>query len=174
MIMKKQMILFWMMTFFSGLEANLSPCCPSGSSCTKVFSAVGQFILPGEPVLLEKISVQSHEVDLSFASTFGMILFNRSGVYKIVWYGETRSSFNWTLGFSLDGTIILGNIYGNSGCHSSVEEFEGSLVLSINAGQVLRFVNASSHPIQLVPNKIGSHLPQSSFTVCLSLFDRIY
>ena len=174
--MKKSVILFWAMALFGRLEADLSPCCPSGSSCTKVFSVLPQRLLPGEPVLLEKVGVRSSEIDLSFASVSGMVLFNRSGIYKIAWYGETLSSLPipWTLGFSLDGVILLGNIYGNSGHHSSFEKFEGSVVLSINAGQVLRFVNASMHPIELVPGKSGPkpHLP--SFTLCISLFEPSY
>lgn len=153
--MKKSVILFLAMALFSRLEAELEPCCPPGNSCTKVFSSLPQRLLPGEPVLLEKVGVRSCEIDLSFASVSGMVLFNRSGIYKIVWHGETRSPLPipWTLGFSLDGVILLGNIYGNSGHHCPFEKFEGSVVLSINAGQVLRFVNASMHPIELVPEK---------------------
>ncbi len=166
--MKKNVILFLAMTLFSGLEANFVH--PSASSYTKVFSSLPQLILPREAVLLEKVSVQSREIDLSLASVFGIISFNRSGVYKIIWCGWARSPFPWTLGFSLDNIIILGNVYGNSGRHSTFEKFEGSVVLSINAGQVLRFVNASSHPIELIPGKSDSQIPLSSFTLSLSLF----
>lgn len=92
----------------------------------------------------------------------------------MIWSGWARSLFPWTLGFSLDGVILVGYVYGNSGHHSTFEKFEGSIVLSINAGQVLRFVNASSHPIELIPGKSDSQLPFSSFTLSLSLFEPTY
>ncbi|MDP1608889.1 MAG: hypothetical protein Q8L98_06210 [Chlamydiales bacterium] len=170
--MKKLVILFLAMAISSGLEAKVIY--SSADFCSKVFSALPQLILPREPVLLEKVSVQSCEIDLSFAAASGMILFKRSGVYKIIWSGWARSLFPWILGFSLDGVILVGNVYGNSCHHSTLEKFEGSIVLSINAGQVLRFVNASSHPIELIPGKSDPQSSLSSFTLSLCLFEPIY
>ncbi len=161
------------MTFFSGLEGGTGPCCVPGVPCTKIFSVMPQLILSGGPVLLEKVGVQSGEIDLSLASAFGMIAFNRSGIYKIIWHGEARSLFNipWSLGFSLDNTILLGRVYGDSGSHSLFEKFEGSVVLSINAGQILRFINVSPYPVELIPESNDSQLLLPSFTLCLSLFE---
>jgi hypothetical protein len=174
--MKKSVILFWAMIFFSRLEADYAPCHSSGNSYTKVYSVLPQQLLPGEAVRLEKVSVQSREIDLSFAAGSGRVIFNRSGTYKIVWYGEGGSLFHipWILGVSLDGVIVLGNSYGNFDRCSTLKKFSGSVVLSVNAGQVLCLVNASSYPIELFPPTCNSKLPHASFTLALSLFEPNY
>jgi hypothetical protein len=174
--MKKFVILFCMVFFFSRLEADFIPCQPSGNFYTKVYSILPQLVLPGEAVRLEKVGVQSREIDLSFAAGSGRIIFKRSGTYKIVWYGEGGSLFHtpWILGVSLDGVIILGNSYGNFDRYSTSEKFNGSVVVSVNAGQVLCLVNASSYPIELFPGGYDSKLPHPSFILSLSLFEPSY
>lgn len=169
--MEKSVIIFLAMILFRGLEAN--SCCPSGYSCTKVFSTERQVLLHGEAIRLETINIQSPEINLSVSSR-GLISFNRSGTYKISWFGDVLSpgGIPWTLGFSLDGLVIFGSIYGHFGHHPGAEKIEGSVVLNINAGQVLQLINSSFHPIELIPG--GSHHPLSSFTVCISLFVPVY
>ncbi|MBS0625515.1 MAG: hypothetical protein JSS32_05645 [Verrucomicrobia bacterium] len=146
--MKK--LIFWTMMLFSIVHADP----------TKAFSALPQLLLPGEAILLENVFDPSCEIDLSLAPASGLIIFKKSGTYKIVWSGQTHRSIPWTLGFSLDNTILFGNIYQNS----NSTKFEGSVVLSINAGQTLQFVNASQHPVDLV-------LASQPFTVILTLFE---
>ena len=162
--MKGSLVLFLAIVLFGRLEANS----PLESSITWIFSASQQLILPGEAVLFEKTAVQFCE------SGSGTISFNRSGTYKFVWYGQARPIYRrpWILGFSLDNVILVGNIYGNSDRHLHPEKFEGSLVLSINAGQVLRFVNASSNPIEFIPSESNPAHP--SFTLKVSLFELTY
>ncbi len=140
-------------------------------SCAKAFSSSQQVLFPEESVRLEKIEVSSPAVNLSLAAEFGTIVFNRSGTYKITWFGKAHSPFNvpWTLGFSLDGLIILGNVYGHLGC-LQIQNFEGSVVLSINAGQTLQLVNASSHPVELVPTLSHSGKPLASFILQVCLY----
>jgi hypothetical protein len=165
---KKTTLFFWLFTLFSNLEAGVDFL--DGS--TKLFSLLPQLLLPGEAVRLEKITAQAPGIDLSFASSLGAILFKQPGTYKIIWRGQTPLSFHapWTLGFSLDGLIIFGNLYGGFGGFPGSENFEGSVVLNINAGQILRFVNASFHPVELAPSK--NH--RSSFTLSLFLFEPVY
>lgn len=173
------LFLFWGLILLKGVQADyefIGSCCPSDRQCTKLFSLLPQRLLPGEAVLLEKVSVHSGEIDLSFAPISGMIFFNRSGIYKIIWKGEARSLSNtpWTLGFSLDNTIILGSVYGNYCRHSIFQKIAGSVVLSINAGQSLQFVNASSNPVEFIPELSDPQDPLPSFSLCLSRFETIY
>lgn len=167
--MKMGVILFWMVFFTSSLQAGKTSCHPPKDSYTEVYSTCMQRLLPEEAVRLEKVKKQSSEIDLSFASS-GLIIFRRPGAYKLVWRGLANSPFNrpWTLGFSLDGVILFGNVYGPSLHQRPPEAFEGSVVFSVNAGQSLRFINASSHPVQLVSESGGPSFTLSIFYSDLS------
>ena len=164
--MRKNVFLFGIAALFGALHAD-SHFCPLGPSHARAFSVLPQLVLPKEAVRLEKVSSQSCEVDLSLAPTFGLVLFKRSGTYKIVWHGQTRSplSLSWSLGFSLDGLVLFSNQYGTLGCHNHPQKFEGSVVLSVNAGQTLRLVNSSAHPIELVPIRSDSKAAFPSFVL---------
>lgn len=168
----KSVSFLWAMVFCSCLWANFDPRHHPERCCANVFSTSSQHLFPGESVRLERIGAFTPEVNLSFAARSGTIIFNRAGTYKIIWHGKAFSPFNipWTLGFSLDGVILLGNVYGHRGC-SHTQNFEGSVVLSINAGQILQFVNASSHPVELVSTPSDSGRPLSSFTLDLCRFE---
>lgn len=171
--MKKGLVLFWITIFFSSLEARTAPCHPSNAPYTKIFSIATQYLHLEEPVRFEKIKTQSHEIDLSFAASSGLIIFRRPGTYKLVWRGLANSPFNrpWTLGFSLDGVTLLGNIYGPSARQKPPAPFEGSVVLNVNAGQSFRFINSSSHPVELVP---GKTVDSPSFALSIFYSDLSY
>ncbi len=173
--MKKCFVFLLAMALFSGLEAKRHADGPCGAGSARVFSSLVQWLLPKEPILLEQVVSCSSEVDLSFASACGAIVFNHSGTYKIVWHGERRVSLypTWTLGVSLDGTILLGSVYGPREFCTPSETFEGSLVLRINAGQTLYFINASPHPVELVPGKGAIPWLVASFAVSITLFEPI-
>ena len=165
-------ILFWIAALCSYLHADLDRHHFIDGCCANVFSILPQRLFPGEIVRFEKIGASSLDVNLSFASRSGSILFNKAGTYKIIWHGKARSPFHipWTLGFSLDGLILFGNVYGPLN-HAPTQPFEGSVVLSINAGQILQFVNASSHPVELVSTPSNSGEPLPSFTLYLCRFE---
>ena len=171
--MRKYLVLLWAVMLVGGLEAKKHSCDFEKSRSAEVFSSLPQRLLPREAVLLERVGARSLDVDLSLASTLGMIVIRRSGTYKIVWHGQKRTSFHptWTLGFSLDGEVVLGNIYGPSEFCNASQPFDGSLVLSLNAGQAFRFVNASAHPVELIPD---SSSPPVSFALSITLFEPIY
>ena len=167
----------------TGLQGNTGPqgpCCQSTGGSVSVlnaYSTVDQQI-PSLGVCLfnalNLVTVTSY--DASMVGTTGEITFLKSGNYLLSWTaeGQLTPPFpdpvpSWSFSFFLDGVPVPGSCF--SGFTLYPDELTtntgGTVVIPVNAGQVLTLLNTSTLPVSLISSVPGSMLPETSVSIVL-------
>lgn len=163
-----------------GPEGPQGPCCQSPGSQVSVLNAYSVLDqdLPSLGVcLLENTNVVTiTSFDVSMLSTTGEITFLKGGNYLLSWTAEglLTPPFPdpvpaWSLAFLLDGVPIPGSCFSGFTLFPAelTDNTGGTVVVSVNAGQVLKLVNSSTLPISLVSTVPGSLFPEVSVSIVI-------
>ncbi len=162
-----------------GVQGNTGPqgpcCSSSGAAVMNAYSVTDQFLPSLSVCLFEATNlVTTTYYDTSMLPTTGEVTFLKSGTYVISWTaeGQLTPPFPdpvpaWSLSLFLDNAPVPG------GCFSGFTLFPaeltnntgGTVIIYINAGQVLKLANTSTLPISLL-----STIPDLFFRKFLVLF----
>jgi len=163
-----------------GIAGPTGPCCQlpgSSASVLNAYSTLDQTLNPLDAVLFDGINVvTSTSYDTSLASTTGQITFLVSGNYILSWTaeGQLTTPFPdpvpaWSLSLFLDGAPIPGSCFSGFTLFPAelTNNTGGTVVVAINAGQVLTLLNTSTLAIALLSSIPGSTLPESSASLVI-------
>jgi hypothetical protein len=142
-----------------------------------LYSLLDQTIPSGSPVTFENTNaIVSADYDTSLASTTGQITFLKSGIYSIGFTveGQLTPPFPsptpaWSFSLYLDGLSVPG------ACFSSFTLFPdeltttaaGTVIIPVNAGQVLVLRSSSTLPVSILSNVPGSIIPVTSVSLVI-------
>lgn len=156
------------------------PCCqsPSGQvSVLNAYSTRDQTIPSLEVCLFEHLNVfTSASFDVSQIGITGEITFLKSGNYLLSWTaeGQLTPPFPdpvpaWSLSFFLDGVNVPGSCFSGYTLYPAelTDNTGGTVVVNVNAGQVLKLVNTSTLPISLISTIPGSLFPETSISIVI-------
>lgn len=156
------------------------PCCqsPSGQvSVLNAYSTSDQNLDPLQVCLFEGINiVTATSFDVSQLSTTGEITFLKGGNYLLSWTAEGQLSPPfpepvpaWSLALLLDGVLVPGSCFSGYTLFPAelTDNTGGTVVVFVNAGQVLKLVNSSTTPISLISTVPGSLFPETSASIVI-------
>jgi len=168
-------------TGVQGPTGLVGPCCQTPTVVqpyASVYSVLDQSIPSGGSVRFESAgAVTSTSFDVSLAPTTGQITFLKSGIYSIFWLiqGQLTPPFPapvpaWSLSLFLDGIPVPGS------CFSAFTLFPeeltrtptGTVIISVNAGQILTLQSTSTLPVSVISSVPGSLLPETSATIVIA------
>jgi len=162
-----------------GLTGPQGPCCNNFviSSIANIYSLQDQSIDSGENVTFENTNaIVSADYDTTLASTTGQITFLKSGIYSIGFTveGQLTPPFPaptpaWSFSLYLDGVPVSG------ACFSSFTLFPdeltttaaGTVIVPVNAGQVLTLQSSSTLPVSIISSVPGSIIPVTSASLII-------
>lgn len=155
------------------------PCCSNvvSTSMANVYSLLDQTMASGEAVTFENTNaIVTADYDTSLTSTTGAITFLKAGIYSIGFTveGQLTPPFPapvpaWSFSLYLDGTPVPG------GCFSSFTLFPdeltttaaGTVIVQVNAGQVLTLQSTATLPVSIISNIPGSIIPVTSASLVI-------
>lgn len=114
--------------------------------------------------------------DVSMLATTGEITFLKGGNYLLSWTaeGQLTPPFPdpvpaWSLAFLLDGVLVPGSCFSGYTLFPAelTDNTGGTVVVNVNAGQVLKLVNSSTLPISLISTVPGSLFPEVSVSIVI-------
>ncbi|MBX9923867.1 MAG: hypothetical protein K2Y01_07125 [Rhabdochlamydiaceae bacterium] len=156
------------------------PCCQNQSGLVSVLNAYStsdQILDSLQVCLFEHTNVvTSTSFDASQLSTTGEITFLKSGNYLLSWTaeGQLTPPFPspvpaWSLSFLLDGVPVPGSCFSGYTLYpvELTDNTGGTVVVFVNAGQVLKLVNSSTLSISLISTVPGSLFPETSVSIVI-------
>jgi hypothetical protein len=142
-----------------------------------VYSLLDQAVPSGASVLFQNTNaIVAADYDTSLMSTTGAITFLKTGTYSIGFTveGQLTPPFPspvpaWSFSLYLDGIPVPG------GCFSSFTLFPdelvttaaGTVVVPVNAGQVLTLQSTSTLPVSITSSLSGSTIPVTSASLVI-------
>lgn len=167
----------------AGIQGNTGaqgPCCqfPAGQvSVLSAYSTTDQDIPSLGACLFENLGVVTNtSFDVSMVGITGEITFLKGGNYLLSWTaeGQLTPPFPdpvpaWSLALHLDGIPIPGSCFSGFTLFPAelTDNTGGTVVVSVNAGQVLKLLNTSILPISLISSIPGSLLPEVSISIVI-------
>lgn len=162
-----------------GVAGPQGPCCNNNvsHSMANVYSLLDQAMFSGASVLFENTNaIVLADYDTSMMNINGQITFLKSGIYSIGFtvIGQLTPPFPnptpaWSFSLYLDGLPVSG------GCFSSFTLFPdeltttaaGTVVIPVNAGQVLTLRSSSTLPVSIMSSVPGSIIPVTSASLVI-------
>lgn len=162
-----------------GVAGPQGPCCNNvvANSMANVYSLLDQSMPSGASVLFQNTNaIVSADYDTSLMNVTGAITFLKSAIYSIGFTveGQLTPPFPaptpaWSFSLYLDGVPVSG------ACFSSFTLFPdeltttaaGTVVVPVNAGQVLTLRSTSTLPVSILSNVPGSIIPVTSASLVI-------
>lgn len=132
-----------------------------------VYSLKNQTLQPNSSPVLEGISINSSDFDVSLANSTGEIKFLKHGIYLIDWNCDgVASQFNtpmpaWSLAIFKNNALIPNSVSGSFSMNPDdiCTHNSGSFIIEILANDIVKIVNTSSNPLNIVSSINGSSVP---------------
>lgn len=154
-------------------------CEPNGHDCRccqsyiNVYAAPPQIIQPfglgADSVLFQGINASTPgDFDTSMMGVNGEVKFLKAGVYYVNWGAEAKvqppipqPTPSFSFGLWLNNVVVPGSVLSGytQAPNDDTLHISGEVQINVNAGDVLKLRNASSHILDMSPNTIGIQFP---------------
>lgn len=142
-------------------------------SYANVYGSPPQILQPfgnaGDSVLFQgQNAVKAADFDLTMMGIDGSIKFLKAGIYSINWGAEAKvqppipdPTPSFSFGLWLNGVLVPGSTLSGytQAPNDDTLHISGEVMITVNAGDVLKLRNASSLIVDMSPNTIGIQFP---------------
>ncbi|MES2199070.1 MAG: hypothetical protein V4489_02755 [Chlamydiota bacterium] len=159
-----------------GLTGPQGPCCALSGTFANVFTNLDQVIPPATAVTFEGINAVTTGIDVSAASTTGVITFNLDGWYEI-YYDFDAMLDNpfpfpvpaWTSSLLLNGVLVPGSTQPAFTVSPDfiTSHTSGRVIIRVNIGDTLQLVNSGTNSIVLIGFPFGATVPAACSTISI-------
>jgi hypothetical protein len=127
---------------------------------------------------MEGVNASTVSFDVSMTAINGAITFLKSGIYEITWNAEGQLTApypaivpSWSVGLTLDNVLVQGSVFGAFlvSPDDILSATGNTVIVAVNAGQVLKLINTATNPIDLVSTAFGSSVANTACSLSISL-----
>jgi hypothetical protein len=168
-----------------GVAGPEGPCCPGVVNYLNLYSNLDQTVAafgsPGSSVLFELANEVTPDFDITLAPTTGQVTFLRKGVYLMSFtVTGLLAAFPfptpiWSFGLFVNGTLVPGSVFSSFSLAPDIilTSAASSVVVQVNAGDVLTLQNTTVAAVNLISSAFGSAAPVNSTSLNVTLLQAL-